>query len=195
MKIAITGNIGSGKSTFIGFAEQAGFPVLRADDMSKKILETDKVTRDLVIKEFGKDAYNDNGPNKSFLAKNVFSNPTKLQILESILHPKVIDSIDKKTKELLGNNDVVFVEAALIYEANMEDLFDYVVLITSKREIRSNRKVKSGISEEDFIKREMNQIPEEEKKKRADYIFSNDTTIKQFKMKFELLLLTLNLKK
>jgi dephospho-CoA kinase len=88
----------------------------------------------------------------------------------------------------------VFIEAALIYEVDMEDMFDYVVLITAERDIRLKRKISSGITEADFCKRELNQIPEEEKKKRADFIFSNNSTKTELKMKFNLLLLTLGLK-
>ncbi len=195
MKIAITGNIGAGKSTFASFVEEAGLPVLRADDISKSILDNDEKVRKLVIKEFGNDSFIKNKPNKSFLSQQVFSDPVKLQKLESILHPGVIKLIDRSIKDLLKKFPVVFVEAALIYEADMEEMFDHVVLITSDRSIRLKRKIASGLSKEDFSQRESNQIPQEEKKKRADFIFSNDTTLEDLKMKFKLLLLTLGLKK
>jgi len=194
MKIAITGNIGSGKSTFTKFAEDAKYPVLRADDISKEILENDEKVKVLVIKEFGEKSFNNGKPNKNFLAKEVFNDPIKLQKLELILHPRVIKSIEKSSFEFLKNNRVVFVEAALIYEADMEDMFDYVILITAQRNLRLARKIASGITEDDFCKRELNQISEEEKKKRADFIFSNDTSIEDLKMKFNLLLLTLGIK-
>mgnify|MGYP003507135812 FL=1 len=194
MKIAITGNIGSGKSTFTKFAEDAKYPVLRADGISKEILSADKEVRELIIKEFGKQSFKDGKPEVRYLATEVFSDPAKLAIIESILHPRVIESIEKSAAELLKNNEVVFIEAALIYEADMEDMFDYVVLITAQRDLRLARKISSGITENDFCKRESNQIPEEEKKKRADFIFSNDGSVDDFKSKFNLLLLTLGIK-
>jgi dephospho-CoA kinase len=194
MKIAITGNIGSGKSTFTKFAEDAKYPVLRADVISKEILSADKEVRELIIKEFGKQSFKDAKPDVRYLATEVFSNPVKLAIIESILHPRVIESIEKTSAELLKNNNVVFVEAALIYEADMEDIFDYIVLITAERNLRLSRKISSGITEDDFCKRESNQIPEDEKKKRADFIFSNNGSIEDLKSKFNLLLLTLGIK-
>ena len=194
MKIAITGNIGCGKSTFANFAEETGFPVLRADDISKNILYSDEKVKSLVIKKFGDQSFIDGKPNKSFLAKEVFADPIKLNKLESILHPRVIKSVEKSMNESLKSNPVIFVEAALIYEADMEEMFNYVVLITSDRMLRLKRKITSGISEEDFNNRELNQISEDEKKKSADFVFSNNSTIKELKIKFNLLLLTLGIK-
>ncbi len=193
MKIAITGNIGSGKSTFTKFAEDAKYPVLRADVISKEILSADKEVRELIINEFGNQSFKDGKPDVTYLAAEVFSDPVKLSIIESILHPRVIESIDKSINILAETNKVVFIEAALIYEADMEDMFDYVVLITAQRNLRLSRKISSGITEEDFCKRESNQIPEEEKKKRADFIFSNNGTLEDLKSKFNLLLLTLGI--
>lgn len=195
MKIAITGNIGSGKSTFSSFAEESGFPVLKADNISKEILENDLKVRSLVTKLFGEKCFKDGKPDKKFLAEKVFTDPDNLKKLELILHPRVIKSIEKSTKELLKKYSAVFVEAALIYEADMEDLFDHIVLITADKDNRLKRKVASGLSEDEFFKRESNQIPEEEKKKRADFIFSNDSTKEELKLKFNLLLLTLGLNK
>lgn len=194
MKIAITGNIGSGKSTFSEFANKAGFPVLFADDISKNLLEIDEKIRSLVIKAFGTESFIKDKPNKKFLAEQIFSNQTKREKIESILHPRVIKSIESSIKNLLKSNKVIFVEAALIYESDMEEMFDYVVLVTAAPELRLQRKLKSGFTEEDFNNRDSNQIPEDEKKKRADFIFSNDTTIEDLKIKFNLLLLTLGIK-
>jgi len=193
MKIAITGNIGSGKSVFSSFAEKRGFSVLKADDISKKILSNDTEVRKEIIKAFGEQSFKNNKPDVKYLAEKVFSDPAKLNKIESILHPRVIKSINDTIDLIEDEKKIVFVEAALIYEANMEKMFDYVVLITSNRELRLKRKLKNGISEEDFVKRESNQIAEEEKRKRADFAFVNDGSVDDLKMKFNLLLLALGI--
>jgi dephospho-CoA kinase len=193
MIIGITGNIGSGKSTFSKFAEEAGFPVLKADDISKSILRTDEKVRTAVIKTFGDKAFNGEKPDKEFLAKEVFSDNNKLQKLESILHPKVVKHLNQKIKQLKKSNSTIFVEAALIYEADLEEMFDFIVLITSEQKLRMERKLKTGMKKEDFFLRDSNQISEEEKKKRADFIFSNNSTLEELHSKFKLLLLTLGL--
>ncbi len=193
MKIAITGNIGSGKSVFSSFAEKHGYIVLRADDISKEILSNDSEVRKEIIKAFGAQSFKNNKPDVKYLSQKVFSDPVRLNKIESILHPRVIKSINNTIKSLEKDNKIVFVEAALIYEADMEKMFDYVVLITSDRNNRLNRKFNTGISEEDFNKRESNQIPEDEKRKRADFIFSNDGSIEDLQSKFNLLLISLGI--
>lgn len=192
--IGITGSIGSGKSEFTRLVEQANFPVIRADDISNQFLAQNPEVRKQVIKKFGNNSFINNQPNKKYLAQIVFSNPARLRELENILHPLVIKEIERQKKELFKKHSIVFVESALIYEADLEKLFDYVVLITSDREIRLKRKLSQGMSEEDFINRERNQIPDEEKRKRADFIFLNNGTIEELKSKFELLMMILSSK-
>lgn len=193
--IGITGSIGSGKSEFTKIAENSGFPVLRADDISNEFLANNPEVKKQVIKKFGKESYYNNIPNRKYLAEIVFNNPEKLRELEQILHPLVIKEIENKKKEIFRKHNILFVESALIYEADLENLFDFIVLITADREVRLKRKLSKGITEEDFIKREMNQIPDEEKRKRADFIFQNNTTIQELHSKFNLLLTLLSIKK
>jgi dephospho-CoA kinase len=193
LKIAITGSIGSGKSSFAEYLSSAGHPLLKADDISKEILASDESIRKKIIREFGDDSFKNGLPNKSFLAKKVFSDPENVVKINSILHPPVIKRINNEMEKLLETNNMVLVEAALIYEADMEELFDYVILITADEEIRQKRKTTlDNLSEEDFKNRSLNQIPDEEKKKRADFIFENNGTQDDLKKKAQLLLMLLN---
>jgi len=193
IRVAITGGIGSGKSTFANYLASKGYFVINADDISKDILTFDESIIKKVIKEFGSDSYKDGKLNKKFIAARVFSNPAKLNKLNSILHPRVLQKIDTLIDKEYKDEKFVFIEAALIYEVDIEKKFDYVVLVTADFNIRLKRSVESGkFNEEDFINRDRNQIPQEEKEKRADFIFSNNESKKDLIKKADLLLLTLN---
>lgn len=187
IKVGITGSIGSGKSTFSNFIAGKNFPVIKVDDLSKQLLADDKKIKDKIIKEFGEESYTGSKVNKKYLAEKVFSKPDNVLIINSIVHPVVIKKTEEKIEEYLKNNDLVFAEAALIYEADMEKIFDYIVLVTADKKIRMKRKMKSdNYTEEQFLKRNENQIPDEEKKKRADFIFENNGDIKELKVKSDL---------
>jgi len=184
LKVAVTGSIGSGKSSFCNFISENGYPVINADDLSKAILKEDQEVKGKVIKEFGKESFIKNEINKQFLAEKAFSNPANVIKINSILHPRVKKKIEELTKEYFKENEMVFIEAALIYEAEMESMFDYVVLITADYKLRKMRAIKEGkLSEEDFRKRNENQIKDEEKRKRADFVFENNGSISELKEK------------
>lgn len=189
IKVAITGNIGSGKSTFAKFISELGIPVITADIVSKQILETDAEVRLDVIRNFGAQAFQGKKINNKYIADVIFSDPKKLNKINSILHPRVRKKIDLLSKEFFNTNDLVFVETALIYESKIENMFDYVVLITAEKLARLDRTSKSKkISENDFLKRENMQINENLKKKKADFIFINDGSKDELKQKAILLI-------
>ena len=186
--IAITGGIGSGKSTFANFLVEQGHPVLFADDISKEILANDPDIRNEIIKEFGADSYNGKNVNKKFLADKIFSNLNKLKKINAILHPRVRKRIDFISKEYIKTKNIVFVEAAIIYESKIEKMYDFVVLIVADEKLRMKRITKSKkISEKDFISRSQNQLDDEVKKKKADFIFVNNGSKSELKQKAILL--------
>jgi len=192
IKVAITGNIGSGKTLFSNYIEDEGFVVLKADEIGKEILADDEKVKQKIIKLFGAGSYINGKPDTKYLAQNVFSNLGKVQKINSVIHPAVISIINKKMNEELNLKPVVFVEAALIYEADMEEMFDFVVLISADEKLRMERKKSSiSLSEEEFLKRDHNQIPDSEKRKRADFIFENNSTMADLKAKANLLLMML----
>lgn len=189
IKVAITGNIGSGKSTFTKFLFEAGYPVILADDISKEILAGDPEVKVQVINEFGAESFQGNKINKKYIADRVFSDPKKLKKINSILHPRVRKRIDFLSKDYFKTNYIVFVEAALIFESKIENMYDYVVLITSNLNIRMKRStMNKKLSEEEFIKRDNNQMNDKSKLKKADFIFTNDGTKAELKQKAILLI-------
>lgn len=189
LKVAVTGNIGSGKSSFCKYLEEMNCSVIKADEIAKDLLANNEKVKKEIIKHFGNSAYNGKEINKKYLADKVFSDQSNLNKINSIIHPLVIEKVNNMMNDKLQSSDLVFHEAALIYEADIEDLFDIVVLISADYKVRMERKKqRDNFSEVEFMKRESNQIPEEEKKKRADFVFSNNESLEELKIKAEMLI-------
>jgi len=186
--ITITGGIGSGKSTFTNFLAEQGHPVVLADDISKEILAKDPDVRNEIITEFGSESYLGKKINKKFLAEKIFSDSIKLKKINSILHPRVRERIDSISKEYFKTEDIVFVEAALIFESKIEKMYDFVVLIVADKKLRLKRATKDKkISEKDFLQRNENQLDDEVKKQIADFILLNNGSKAELKQKAILL--------
>ncbi len=185
IKIAITGGMGSGKSSFGNIFSEKGFLVIKADDISKEILSNDESVQELVVEYFGEECFDENGnPNKKYIAQKVFSSEENISIINSILHPPTIDSIKNMMNKELQKSDMVFVEAALIYEANMYPLFDYVVLITAEKSLRIKRIMgRDNVSEEEILRRMEKQLSEEKKKELADFVIENNGSTEELTKK------------
>lgn len=189
LKIAVTGGIGSGKSEFCSYLKSKGFPVISADNEAKELLCSDASVKDRIIKAFGKAAYTEKGVNTKFLADKVFSDPEKVKVINSIIHPRVIKKIKAMMNSMLEKNPMIFIEAALIYEAEMEDLFDYVILITASEDAKISRlSLRDNTTEEEIRKRMDHQIPDDVKKDWADFTFENNKGLPELHAKADFLI-------
>jgi dephospho-CoA kinase len=184
LKVGITGSIGSGKSTFSKFIADTGFKVINVDDISKELLASDKLIKEKIIELFGKESYIGDEVNKKYLAEKVFSNSEQVARINSIVHPAVIKKTESLILQNLEDANIAFAEAALIYEADMENIFDFVILVTTNEKLRLDRKVRfDNYTKEQFLKRNENQIPDDEKKKRADFVIENSGSLEELKSK------------
>ncbi len=187
--VGVTGGIGTGKSTVSKFFEDKGFLVLFADDIAKNLLANDDKIKSKIISEFGEEAYVNDVPNKKFLAERVFGSPERLERINSILHPATIEKIKNEFERLKRNSKIVFVEAALIYEAKFEDIFDYVISVAADKEKRIQRLTSSGkFTKDEIEKRIASQMPDEVKNKKADFVIHNDGTLEELYEKCEFIL-------
>lgn len=189
LKVAITGNIGSGKSTFSRFLAEEGFPVIYADNLAKEILFKSSLVRNKLIRYFGNEALSGNSIDKKFLAEKIFSSRLNLRFINSILHPLVRKKIEDLSSEYFLKSNIVFVEAALIYESKIERMYDYVVLISADLKLREKRNIKAArLTEDDFRKRNNSQIKDDTKIKKADFVFHNNGTKAELREKAGLLI-------
>ena len=180
IKIGLTGSIGSGKSIVSAYLKKWGCYIFDADKVSKKILLENETTQNEIIAEFGTDVL---GINKRIdnakLAKIAFQNEDYQLRLNSIIHPYIFKeihtSIDQISKE--KSYDIFVVDAALIYETGFEIHMDYVVVVTSRLKLRTERALIAGrLKRDDFLKREALQWSDQDKIKMADFVIHNNGT-------------------
>lgn len=167
--IGITGGIGGGKSVFSRHLRDRGELVYDTDIQAKLLQNTDKKLREKITEAFG-DVYSEAGLDSRKLAQIVFSDPEKLKLLNGLVHPAVIDDFNRWIAAN-SNQNFLFIESAILYEANLENLIDKVVVITAPEEVRIKRVMRRDkISREKVVARIKNQLPESEKIKRADWV-------------------------
>ncbi|HEX3072719.1 MAG TPA: dephospho-CoA kinase [Ignavibacteriales bacterium] len=193
LKIGITGGIGSGKSVLADYLVSKNFKVINADKIAKEILVQDAAVKNKIIKAFGEESYKDGAPDRKYLAEKVFSDPAKVLKINSIIHPAAIKKIAALNDEYLKTDNIVFTEAALIYEAEMQDMFDLIVLLRSDESVRIDRVAgRDKFGRDEILKRMKHQYSDEEKAGAADFVIENNSTLEDLYKKADFLLLLFN---
>ncbi len=178
IKIGITGNIGSGKSIVSDFIESNGYRVLRSDNIAKDLIAKDKLVKQKIENLFGKDIYNNGKLNTKLLAEKVFNNRKNVNLINSVVHPATIKKIEELIAIESKQSRMIFVESALIFEAKIEKMFDYTVLVYSDKKHRVNRVMKrENVNENDVTRRMKFQIDDDKKKNKVDFIIDNNSTV------------------
>lgn len=189
LKVGITGGIGSGKSTVAKIFINSGYQVFFADDISKNLLAEDPYIRKKIISQFGSQSYINDKPNKSFLRDKIFSDREKLKKINSILHPPTIELLTKQMDDELKSSELVFAEAALIYESNIESLFDFVIFVESPQEEKIKRiQLRDGLDKKSIEGIIENQIPDDIKKSHADFTIINDSSLEMLESRTKFIL-------
>lgn len=176
LKIGITGGIGAGKSTVCKVFAAFGIPVYDADSRAKRVLVTDQTLVAQIRENFGEEAYfPDGGLNREWLAAQVFSQPERLALLNSLVHPRVALDFEQW---YLQQQQVPYVikEAALIFESGSDKGLDGVIAVTAPQAIRLRRTLmrdahRTRTQVEEIIQR---QLSEEERIQRANFKIIND---------------------
>jgi dephospho-CoA kinase len=177
LQIGITGGIGSGKTLVCKIFQILGAPAYDADSRAKKLMTTDGILIEQITKEFGSLSYNPQGElNREYLSQAVFNQPEKLKKLNSFVHPRVAVDYAQWVSQVKAKYCIK--EAALLYEAGTDKQLDRVIVVTAPEEIRIKRILKRdpqrSIEEVKAIMQ--NQMTQEEKISRADYVVHNDDT-------------------
>ena len=187
LAVGLTGGIGSGKTLIASMFAALGTRILSADDLAKNLVDTNQLLKSRIQREFGSEIYtNENVLNRKRLARTVFHDPSALQRLNQIVHPLVLQSIRDEIVAFKQEKtrDILMVEAALLFEANAESMFDYILVVDADEEERIHRIIaRDKCSKSEIHERIKAQMPVSEKITKADFVIRNMGDQKMLKEK------------
>ena len=181
MIIGLTGGIGTGKSTVSRKLRERGYPVIDLDVISREVIEYPEVIDELV-RNFGieilKSQNNISGKksiSRNKLRQTVFKEEKKVSVLNSIMHPPIIEEMRRQVENLKKNYKTVFVEVQLLFEAKLEKEFDLTVLVYADKKTQLERVLKRDGRKEEEIQQIINaQMDMTEKRRLSNYIIENN---------------------
>jgi len=172
VQIAVTGNMGCGKTTICQLMENEGVPVYYSDSRAKQLMNQNGSLMDSIKERFGEESYHDGLLNRKWIARIVFDDATALNDLNNLVHPVVqkdyLSWVSQQTK------DIIAYESAILIEHGNQGDFDIVILVQCPKNICFERiQKRDGLTLDQVQARSRFQWPEEEKIKYADYLIEN----------------------
>ena len=187
--IGIVGGIGSGKSTVATALEELGCVIACAEANVKKILATKEIQEELVA-WWGNAVLDADGElNTKAIADLVFNNEKERGRLEQLLHPLARNMQEAAFEKADQHTKACVIDAPLLLETSLAELCDFIIFVEVSTEIRQNRVIASrGWTAEELERRESTQLPLDIKRKRADYIVTNEGDLDNVKHQVEQIL-------
>jgi len=186
MRLGLTGSFGSGKTTVSDMFREHGIPVIDADVLAREVTETGEEGWRAVVETFGEKYLGEDGSlDRRKLGRRVFSNREDLQTLESIVHP-LVRKRELALLEKWKEEPLVILSVPLLFEKGLHKEADQVVVVTITEEERFRRLMnRYGLTEKEIWERLNNQMPQEEKISRADYIIDNSGSLENTRKQVE----------
>ena len=184
--LGVTGGIGSGKTTVCGFLSEQGAKVFYADLEARQLMTEHEDVRQEIIDAFGPDSYaEDGGLNRAYLSKAVFGSPENVERINAIVHPRVHEAFARAAEQAEEDGIELLVhEAALIFESGGDKHLDAVAVVVAPDDDRVSRVVDRDDTTAEAVRDRMgHQLPQDELRRRADYVIENDGTIEDLRRK------------
>jgi dephospho-CoA kinase len=173
LKVGLTGSIAVGKSFVCEVFRELGASVLDADQTAREVVASDTEGWRLIIEQFGSNILLPNNEiDRAKLGAIVFADERKRQLLNSIVHPLVIETQNDwlRDREAKSPGGIAVIDAALMIESGGYGRFDKIIVVWCDSAIQLQRLMKrNNLSETEALKRINAQMPQEEKKRYADY--------------------------
>ena len=176
MVVGISGGIASGKTVVSNIIKKLNYPLIDCDEISHQVFDLPEI-QDKIRKEI----LNTETITRKDVSDIVFKDKEKLQKLNAIMHPYILDILQKEIKKY----DFCFVDCPLLYDLSLEYLFDKIIFVYANKEKQIERlMVRNNINYEDALLRINNQMAIDDKlslaKTRSDYIvYNNDVDINE----------------
>ena len=180
--VGLTGGIGCGKSEVRRMLANAGVTVRDADTLARELSDSNVGIIKAIKEEFGEDMYDESGRlRRKALAQVVFNDRKKLEKLNGIIHPRVIRAVERELEQRQTQGEkIAVIDAALHFEIKWNEAMDLMVVVNAPLEARLLRvQQRDGVDEASVRRRMENQLPMEEKIRRADYVIQNDGDLQQ----------------
>ena len=171
--VALTGGIGSGKSTVGQIFEDLGAIVTDSDQLARDVVERGTHGFDQIIAAFGDEVLKNGDLNRAALGELVFKDPAKRKQLEQITHPLIRKAFSKIVESSKGDSIVVN-QIPLLVESNHDYKFDHVITISASEDVRIERLLKRGMNLNQIKQRLQAQATDAQREQISDSIIRND---------------------
>lgn len=180
MVVGLTGQTGAGKTTVCKVLEKNGFAVLNADFIARQVVEPGTPCLAELREYFSSAIMNpDESLNRRALGRIVFSDPAKLEALNSMIYPYITAEILKQIRSLSERGrKLILLDAPTLFESRADDFCELILSVVAKEEIREARIMqRDGISKEEAQQRMKSQYPEHFFCERSDFIIRNNGSL------------------
>ncbi len=180
LKIGLTGNIASGKSTVAEVWRSLGANVVDADELARRAVDPGTPAFSAIAAEWGDEVVEpDGGLDRAALRRIVFADPAARERLEQIVHPAVAGLREELYRQAEARGEAAIVaDIPLLFEVGLVDEFDVIVLVDAPEEVRLVRLVGDrGMDPEEARRMITAQMPSELKRARADYVIENTGSV------------------
>jgi len=194
LRVGLTGGIACGKSTVAAMLRDLDLTILDADPLVHEMLESGQPVYEEVVREFGAEILtSDKKIDRAKLGAIVFADHTRLERLDQIIHPRVMEVIAKwfAVLDRPGGPPVAIIEAALLIEAGYRGKLDRLVVVRCDPEQQLARLRARGLTEEQARQRITAQMPSDEKARMADDVISSSGSFEDTRQQVERLADTL----
>jgi dephospho-CoA kinase len=171
--VALTGGIGSGKSTVGQIFAQLGATVIDSDQLARDVIERGSIGFNEVVAKFGDEILKNGEIDRQILASLIFKDPAKRSELEQITHPLIRKAFAKVVSSALPDS-IVINQIPILVESNHDYKFDHIITVSASESIRSERLIKRGLTNEQIKQRMQAQATDQIREDIADSVIVNE---------------------